>query len=353
MRHGNSDTGDKPESEQKIVLVEYLRGIAALGVVWFHCTGTFEDGWVKSSGSLGRFGVEAFFVISGFILPFSIWKRHGAGYRVGDFPTFLARRLTRIEPPYLVSVALTIAVLFLAAQARGGGYPDISVRQVASHPLYLAGVLGYEWINPVYWTLAYEFCFYVILGLTFPFIMTAGVRGLVVVTVIALLVTMGAAGRFDHLVLHFAMGVAVFVATVGSLSKAGLCALLLFSGSSIAAAGELASAAAGTATALLLAFGRDFALRSLPHRSLLLLGTISYSLYITHAPIGRRFSNLGARHGEGSELFLFALAGTGASLAFAYLFWRVVERRFVRLSKGIGKKCTPLEHGRPPPPAMC
>ena len=78
-----------------IISVEYLRGLAALSVTWFHLTNTYSLNWVRESGSLGWLGVEAFFVISGFIIPYSL---HRSGYTLRDFPNFMLRRIVRLEP---------------------------------------------------------------------------------------------------------------------------------------------------------------------------------------------------------------------------------------------------------------
>src|ERR1035441_2897196 len=69
--------------------------------VWYHCTvgsGVIHDGWLYRSGKYGWLGVEIFFVISGFIIPYSLYK---AGYRVSDFTRFLLKRIARLDPPYL------------------------------------------------------------------------------------------------------------------------------------------------------------------------------------------------------------------------------------------------------------
>ena len=59
--------------------IDQLRGLAALSVAWFHLTNQYDD-WVALSGSRGWLGVEAFFVISGFVIPLSLagdWQRRG------------------------------------------------------------------------------------------------------------------------------------------------------------------------------------------------------------------------------------------------------------------------------------
>ncbi len=108
-----------------------------------------------------------FFVISGFIIPYSL---HRSQYKVAHFPRFLLRRLVRLEPPYLTSIALIVFIWELAARAPGfgGAPPSYSLGQIFAHFLYVIPLTHYSWLNIVYWTLAYEFVFYILAGLLWP-----------------------------------------------------------------------------------------------------------------------------------------------------------------------------------------
>ena len=77
--------------------IDGLRAIAVMLVLGFHAFPEAVPG--------GFIGVDVFFVISGFVIPLSL---QGRDYRIADFPRFMIRRLVRLEPPYLVSIALTI-----------------------------------------------------------------------------------------------------------------------------------------------------------------------------------------------------------------------------------------------------
>ena len=86
--------------------VQALRGIASLAVCWFHLTtgnGLFKGSVLGQSGAYGWLGVEAFFVISGFIIPYTMLA---GGYRPSNFLAFLAKRIVRVDPPYIVSYRL-------------------------------------------------------------------------------------------------------------------------------------------------------------------------------------------------------------------------------------------------------
>src|ERR1700750_1066981 len=88
------DAGLMPEEERsRIHVLDTLRGVASLAVCWFHLTSfkyNTPDGTayplLKGTGRYGWLGVEVFFVISGFVLPYSL---HRAGYRLRDYPIFV------------------------------------------------------------------------------------------------------------------------------------------------------------------------------------------------------------------------------------------------------------------------
>ena len=95
---------------QRIAMVEYSRGFASLAVACFHLTDTCNTVHISAiSGSYGYLGVEVFFVISGFVIPFSMWKSY-VNYTFDDFLSFMKRRILRIEIPYLVSIFTSILV---------------------------------------------------------------------------------------------------------------------------------------------------------------------------------------------------------------------------------------------------
>ncbi len=150
----------------RISIIEVMRGLSSVGVALFHFSGQISSGISKVITSYGWLGVDVFFVISGFVIPLSLY---GRGYTISDFPRFMLRRLVRSEPPYLASIALVILLGYASSMAPGfhGTSPSYSAGQVASHLFYAIPLTSYAWLNPVYWSLAYEFVFYIIVGLCF------------------------------------------------------------------------------------------------------------------------------------------------------------------------------------------
>jgi peptidoglycan/LPS O-acetylase OafA/YrhL len=78
---------------------------------------------LKASGTYGYLGVQLFFVISGFVIPYSLSLR---SYRIKtDGLGFLGRRIVRIQPAYLVSTVL-IVVLQVASALTPCSYAAIA-----------------------------------------------------------------------------------------------------------------------------------------------------------------------------------------------------------------------------------
>lgn len=140
----------------KILTIQYLRGIAALLVVAFHARFILNDVYVqKDLGTLlfksGEAGVDLFFIISGFIIALSTEKN-------SSYKDFIAKRFFRIYPVFFVC-------LLIVATYKTGEY-DIS-RFFRSAILLQSNydawgpTFGYNLLYPA-WTLTYELYFYMI-----------------------------------------------------------------------------------------------------------------------------------------------------------------------------------------------
>lgn len=104
---------------------------------------------------LGYVAVALFFLVSGFVIPFSLRETTLRG--------FTARRFFRIYPTLWACLAITLAVLFVQRWISGSPVP-FSFGDVVKNGALLAPYLGVFWIDPVLWTLAIEELFYVCAG---------------------------------------------------------------------------------------------------------------------------------------------------------------------------------------------
>ncbi|MBV6817495.1 acyltransferase [Rahnella sp. PD12R] len=104
--------------------------------------------------NFGPFGVAIFFIISGFVIPFSCRAKSAKG--------FLAARLLRIYPVYILCAIITILTVLLTSRYYWGIDAHYSIKEIVSnltltHTLLLTGS-----IDVVNWTLAIEVKFYIV-----------------------------------------------------------------------------------------------------------------------------------------------------------------------------------------------
>ena len=346
---------DAAPMSRHIAILDPLRGLAALAVCVFHYTSgsthlpnqLSEHDPLRLAGSLGKYGVEAFFVISGFIIPYSLYLR---SYRMRDAGRFLVRRFKRIEPPYFAAILLVIGMHWLATQS--GSYRGEPFRanwsQWGAHIAYLNAFLGFEWLNPVFWTLALEFQFYLLIAFTFPLLN----HHVPLVRVATLLGTIPLAFLGQNqmsLLLRwlplFAIGTVTFLFQSGRVTASRMRIVYACTG----AASWWLLGGISTATALITgAVVLAFANRPLPAllRVFAWVGTISYSLYLIHVPVGLRLLNLATRLPDSNTVrYGSVLAALVASLIFATVFWLCIERPSQAWSQG--KRRRPGSQGLP------
>ncbi|MBS1645890.1 MAG: acyltransferase [Bacteroidetes bacterium] len=152
-----------------IPILDNLRAIAAWAVCLFHfvctTTGFIDPGsFVYRFFSFGKYGVHLFFIISGLVIP---WSMYNSNYQIKNFFRFFFKRLIRLEPPYIISIILMLCILFLRkySPAYDGKEVNISIRQVIFHVGYLIPFFkDVTWLTNVYWTLAIEFQYYLLIG---------------------------------------------------------------------------------------------------------------------------------------------------------------------------------------------
>ncbi len=312
--------------DTRLPLIDALRGIASLGVAWFHFTHGnahfLGEGWLKSSGEHGWAGVQAFFVVSGFVIPYAL---HRARYELRDFGRFVLKRIIRLDPPYLVGICMAVLLAYAGSLSPGfaGTKPTFTVSQLALHLGYLNSFTDQAWVNPVFWSLGIEFQYYLLIGLMFP--LFASTRSPVRFGAVAILLLPGLfVGRHSLIFVHlplFVLGIMAFQHRVGLLHRVSLAAgVLVAAGLTWHTTGPVA-ALVGLATAGGVLGGRARA------GVLGWFGMISYSLYLVHVPIGGRVVNLGARfaHGQTAQVSVLAAAML-TSVCAAYVLYRLVER---------------------------
>lgn len=151
--------------------IDGLRFFAIAGVVFCHINndliatrpGSYDLrheefwSWLFQNGSIG---VHLFFVISGFVLALPFAEHYLNGGRRPTLGRYLMRRLTRLEPPYFVNLALLAMLrLCLLGESMHTTLPHLLASVFYAHNIaYQTG----STINQVAWSLEIEVQFYLL-----------------------------------------------------------------------------------------------------------------------------------------------------------------------------------------------
>ncbi len=283
---------------ETFVAIQYLRAVAAALVVFQHAMGI--PAFVHYAAHFGTFGVDLFFVISGFIM----WTT--TEHRERSALAFWLARIVRIVPLYWIFTAAYVATALIAPETFY--IVNLNAVHIVKSFLFVPAVhptLGM--VAPVFtlgWTLNYEMFFYLVLGLCL-FIPSPRVRFGVLAGVFLLLAVLGlllgpqgavAQTYTDPLLLEFLAGVMLAILSPLLLRGGTLPGLFLVSSAAVwvgvvygfgfaleRIVAHGIPAAAAVAGALMI----EPAARMRTSRVWLMLGDASYSIYLAH-PFAQR-----------------------------------------------------------------
>jgi|SRR5271166_2465228 len=318
------------KSQQRIGVINALRAFAALAVAWGHFVAG-QGKYLGLSGKYGYLGVDIFFVISGFVIPWSLYR---SNYSLRDYPRFMVKRNVRLYPPYLASIAISIlATNFILVPLFHIPRMAVTGRDLLLHFAYLNDLFHVRWVNVAYWTLAVEFQWYLLVGLVMPLLASGRKFARFAVTVAMLLAYYML--FWDRLVFHylpvFLIGVFVFQYRARIIERGemlGLIAVMVFAMSRIS--GWLVPLVA-VPTGLLIGFS------NFENRTADRVGDISYSLYLLHLPIGVSVIGCLSHWLPFSSYFigLLDVVGVAASMGAAWIMYQVIEKPSQELSSAI------------------
>lgn len=373
-----ANPGKQPHSGiGELPVLTGVRGFAALWVLVYHV-------WVEATPrlmmlgpldftplfSVGWAGVDIFFTLSAFLLTLPYASRQLAAAPAPSLRNYWLRRVQRILPAYYAQM---LVLVVLAALWGIGNVPGI--KQFVGNLLLLnnLGPFGVEPINPVTYTLAIEFSFYLILPVLalalrpgrWPWlalgaiVVTQAWRHWMLPLVIAEPVPLRVIaleqlpGRLDQFVAGmlaaYAYSIAVAQGRLGDARRNDallLGALLLFA--SLLWAIHYASSQywdghpllfvwhglAGLATATILyasACGSPLARRLFDNMPLRWLGLVSFGVYLWHLPILHWLVQAGVLRAIGGYGLPWLLPLVLAlSCAIAALSYRWIELPFLR-----------------------
>ena len=328
--------------------VQVLRAIAAILVVVHHqaiLEPRYGLGQPLLTGFIGAFGVDIFFVISGFMM-FYVGANKPPGLELAT--RFVVARLTRVAPLYWFYTLLLAGLVFLLPGAFTT--PDhISVERTAKSLLFWPQNGALPLIHQG-WTLSYEMLFYILFSLS---LFLDKRRILILIVAMLCLVLSGT-------LLHTEQDKALAVATSPLLIEfilGMLIAKLFVSTFIIPYCVALIGGIAGFAILFIIssachydsAFFERFLMWGLPTAAVVLavtqmersrafavpwltaIGDASYSLYLTHMFVLPCVGKLWTKYGVSSGIVFFGVALTACLLA-ALASYRWIEVPLIRLA---------------------
>ncbi|MFC0514465.1 acyltransferase family protein [Mucilaginibacter angelicae] len=156
---------------QRILIIDGFRFIALIGVVLYHLTNPYvvhypHAGFVVQIFSFGYLGVNFFFMISGFVINYTLEN-------TSNISSFFKNRFIRLFPAMLLCSLLTFLTAPLLDKVHHfpGAHEAINLLPglTFAHPALWSEALGrpIQWINGSYWTLWVELQFYVLAAVVY------------------------------------------------------------------------------------------------------------------------------------------------------------------------------------------
>jgi len=368
QRSPASEPRHAPRSGARLSQVDGLRAVAALWVVAYHGYVFFYERAVGPRGPLlvwmsrGHLGVPMFLVLSGFCLTLPSLQ---AGRYTVEGVDFLRRRAWRILPPYYLVMGSLSALIQLPALRRMASQAPTDVTDLLLHVAMLHNLSGEHIfrISGPFWSIALECQLYGIFPLLLYGMRRPGVTSTAVLALAAF--TWASAPQASSPFSQFAYWhslpsmLPLFVlgqlaaravasgATRGNLA-AGLGVACFTAALCIPAAGPRARLAsqgcAAVGTALLLVCSQEtLAVRVLRARSLVFLGGVSYTLYLTHNPLISFAGKWATARLSGWPLHLTACLSVLGAVGGAVLLFPWLERPFHALARRGGLRPRPAE----------
>ena len=316
--------------------------------------------WLPVVLDFGRYGVQIFFVLSGFVIAHSV---QGGDYSPGYLGRFITRRFIRLDLPLWSIILIEICLLWLSGQVMSAyERPLPTPAQTVANMFYVQGFTGHAHILDVFWSLCYEVQFYLVFvgalvalrALEYRLQLPAWIAPALIALsfAVSLLIYVGLvpsphAALFVDRWWQFALGVITYHCYLRG-SSISTRSVFIANGVVIAAAIGFAydeyravSLYVSVITSALIVLLPRLTMvdRWLTSTSLQFLGRISYSLYLIHLSIGWRtvvvLRELAGDAYSGPLAAVAFLVGMGTSVTAAWVLWYLVERPAITAARQI------------------
>jgi len=315
---------------KKLTSLEILRGISVLAVCSNHFAnaisgGTVLPGLFKGIEKYTVNSIDIFFVISGLVIPYSLYLSR---YTVKSYFTFVYKRFMRMHPPYLIALAMTLVLAGISYKIRHQPNPETFITIIKS--MFYAHI---PTSNPVFWTLRVEAQYYLFIGLFFVLLTRYKNISLLLGFPVLLALSLSPLAESIQMlqyIIFFLIGITGYLIYVSEekpfIELIVLTALIIF---------VYIHKGPGSAIASVITIASIVFYKRPAHNLLDFTGKISYSWYLIHFPIGIKMINLLLRRFSTDYYWLLFLLAMGTTYALAWLFWRYIETPFAKLSKKV------------------
>jgi len=183
--------------QERLIGLDALRGLAALAVVLFHYSTSYQMQIGHADPLpfhfyIGNYGVQLFFLISGFVIFMTLERTR----RASDF---VVSRFSRLFPAYWSAICLTLLTVTLI----GLPQQQLPARDLLANFSMVQEFFGFRSIDGSYWTLEIELFFYVQMLFWYLLGMLERIRWIIVGWLALVLVY----GLFVHNGWHFSYSV--------------------------------------------------------------------------------------------------------------------------------------------------
>ena len=344
----------------RFTYIDALRGLAACYVLVYHFAGVLTHDFAPGSLpqplyfilSHGWLGVEVFFVLSGFVISYSLRDAEVTPLYLGKFAL---RRSLRLDPPYWLTILVTYFVMLWLSGPLGTGESLSETGLLVANLLYANRILGCPAVVAVGWTLCLEIQLYLTYILLLGLMQWLAARRcadslaralvFIPVVVLSLLIAYGVLpapwrGLCCEYWYMFFLGVLASWVTLRQISGWWFFLALLTLGIAVCLRWDVRAVAASVTALSIVLVGKMGRLSSfLDWPVLQHLGRISYSLYLVHTVVGWPLiafclRQLGGEPTLAQSIMLF-LAATATSLIVAELLYYLVERPTLAMSKRV------------------
>ena len=169
------------KKSNRILELDVLRGLAVIGVILFHYLTKYNEEYqstgARFSFEYGHFGVELFFLISGFVIFMTVDK-------VKNAKGFIWLRFSRLFPVYWSGIILTtVFVLLFGLVGR-----EVSWKSILFNFTMLQELFNIPHVDGAYWSLLPELMFYFLMAIVLFFKKKAYINSISVVWLIAMVI---------------------------------------------------------------------------------------------------------------------------------------------------------------------